>query len=111
MQQKKPRRTQGFRQCASHLKGQRSGCHEHCQPHLETAIFRIIQEAITNIVRHAGAESASISIEFEDASIAVNIEDDGNGFDLDEAMKATRGGRGPGFGRSPKHQVAVRQGT
>jgi len=64
---------------------------------VETAIFRIIQEAVTNIVRHASAESASISIEFEEDSIAVHIEDDGRGFDLDEAMRSTREGRGLGL--------------
>jgi signal transduction histidine kinase len=64
---------------------------------VDTAIFRIIQEAATNIVRHASAESASISIEFEEASIAVHIEDDGRGFDLDEAMRSTREGRGLGL--------------
>jgi len=64
---------------------------------VETAIFRIIQEAVTNIVRHASAESASISIEFEEASITVHIEDDGQGFDPDEAMRATKEGRGLGL--------------
>ena len=73
---------------------------------LETAIFRIIQEAVTNIVRHAGAESASISIDFEETSIAVHIEDDGKGFDLDEAMRTTREGRGLGL-LSMKERAAL----
>ena len=64
---------------------------------METALFRIIQEAITNIIRHSKAESASISIEFEENSVAVHIEDDGIGFDLDEAMSKTREGRGLGL--------------
>ncbi|MFQ5875114.1 MAG: GAF domain-containing protein [Dehalococcoidia bacterium] len=57
-------------------------------PHVETAVFRIVQEAITNIVRHAGAESTSISLEFRERSIGVYIEDDGIGFDLDEVMSS-----------------------
>ena len=64
---------------------------------METALFRIIQEAITNIIRHSKAESASISIEFEENSVAVHIEDDGIGFDLEEAMSKTREGRGLGL--------------
>jgi two-component system sensor histidine kinase DegS len=77
---------------------------------LETAIFRIIQEAVTNIIRHAGAESASISIDFEETSIAVHIEDDGKGFDLDEAMRATREGRGLGL-LSMKERAALLGGV
>jgi PAS domain S-box-containing protein len=64
---------------------------------VETALFRIIQEAITNISRHAEAESASISLEFEDDYIAVHIEDDGQGFDFDKAIGSTRTGRGLGL--------------
>lgn len=74
-----------------------AGTERRMPTRVETAIFRIIQEAVTNIVRHANAESASISIEFEDNSIAVHIEDDGKGFDFDEAMRATREGRGLGL--------------
>jgi len=64
---------------------------------VETAIFRIIQEAITNIIRHSHAENACINLEFEDTSIRVHIEDDGRGFDLDEAMSAIKDGRGLGL--------------
>ena len=64
---------------------------------VETAIFRIIQEATTNIIRHSNAESACINLEFGDTSVRVHIEDDGRGFDLDEAMSATKNGRGLGL--------------
>jgi PAS domain S-box-containing protein len=74
-----------------------AGSERRMPTRVETAIFRIIQEALTNIVRHADAESASISIEFEDNSILVHIEDDGKGFDLEDAMRATREGRGLGL--------------
>ncbi|MFQ5988271.1 MAG: sensor histidine kinase, partial [Dehalococcoidia bacterium] len=66
-------------------------------PHVETAVFRIVQEAITNIVRHAGAESTSISLEFRESSIGVYIEDDGTGFDLDEVMSSADRRRGLGL--------------
>ena len=74
-----------------------AGAERRLPNNVETAIFRIIQEAVTNIIRHANAESACISLEFEEASVRVHIEDDGGGFDINEAMSATRGGRGLGL--------------
>lgn len=50
-------------------------------PLVETALFRVIQEAITNIVKHAGAKTATIRVAFKTSSIAASIEDDGKGFD------------------------------
>lgn len=64
---------------------------------IETALFRIIQEATTNIARHADAESTSISLEFNETCIAVHIEDDGKGFDLNEVMRSSDGERGLGL--------------
>ncbi|MDY6910990.1 MAG: sensor histidine kinase, partial [Chloroflexota bacterium] len=51
---------------------------------VEAALFRITQEAITNVVRHACAESTAIILEFREDSVAVVIEDDGKGFDFQE---------------------------
>jgi len=63
----------------------------------EIALFRIAQEAITNIVRHSGAESVSIAVEFRDDSAAIHIEDDGQGFSLEEVTGATETHRGLGL--------------
>jgi len=63
----------------------------------ETTLFRIAQEAITNIVRHAAAESVSITVEFRDNSVAVNIEDDGSGFIVEEVTSASSNYRGLGL--------------
>ncbi len=64
---------------------------------IETAVFRIIQEATTNIIRHAHAHSASISLEFAASSVAAHIEDDGRGFDLNNVVSAAGGKRGLGL--------------
>ncbi len=48
---------------------------------VETAFFRIVQEAITNIVKHAEAGRATIRVRFNGSSIVATIEDDGRGFD------------------------------
>jgi PAS domain S-box-containing protein len=59
------------------------------QPQVEIAIFRIAQEAMTNVVRHARADSTYISLEFKEKSVALQIEDDGIGFDLSEESSST----------------------
>lgn len=46
---------------------------------VETAIFRIIQEAVTNIFRHSGAKKSIISLVERDGSIVVTVRDDGKG--------------------------------
>jgi signal transduction histidine kinase len=50
-------------------------------PEIEHAAFRIAQEAITNILRHANASSASVAINYSDRELSLRIEDDGVGFD------------------------------
>jgi PAS domain S-box-containing protein len=48
---------------------------------LETACFRIVQEALTNVVRHANAKNISIHLRQLDHKILLSIKDDGIGFD------------------------------
>lgn len=50
---------------------------------IETALYRIIQEALTNVARHANAQTASVFIERRDHQVLAVIEDDGRGFDPD----------------------------
>jgi len=51
------------------------------RPEIETVIFRIYQELITNILRHAKAEQVSIELYERDGSLVLAVEDDGQGFD------------------------------
>jgi len=51
-------------------------------PQIETTLFRIAQEAISNIVRHAQAKSASIALWQDNDTACLWVEDDGCGFDL-----------------------------
>lgn len=59
--------------------------HERLAPHLETAIFRIVQESISNVRRHASAGTVEVRVErwVEGAGqrIHLTIRDDGTGFD------------------------------
>jgi signal transduction histidine kinase len=49
------------------------------KPELETAIFRMIQEALTHVLRHSEAHKAWISIDISDSQITVTVRDDGKG--------------------------------
>jgi len=51
-------------------------------PEIETACFRIAQEALTNITRHAKASQVGISLNRADADLLLSVKDDGVGFDL-----------------------------
>ncbi|HSK65126.1 MAG TPA: PAS domain S-box protein [Pyrinomonadaceae bacterium] len=58
---------------------------------LETACFRIVQEAVTNIIRHAHAARISIRLERTGSDLMLVIGDDGVGFDV-KAMRMGAGG-------------------
>jgi len=58
---------------------------------VETALYRIVQEALTNVVKHAGAAHVSIVLTRKPASVLVMIEDDGRGFDPAETSSAGLG--------------------
>ena len=49
---------------------------------VETTLYRVVQEGLTNIVKHANARNVSVSIVRRDSAVAAVIEDDGAGFDL-----------------------------
>jgi PAS domain S-box-containing protein len=48
---------------------------------LETAIFRIVQEALTNMFRHSGARNGSVTLISKDGNIVVTVRDDGKGIE------------------------------
>jgi signal transduction histidine kinase len=52
-----------------------------CRPEVETAAYRIVQEALTNIARHSGADEAQVRLCVEGGRLLVRIEDQGRGFE------------------------------
>jgi signal transduction histidine kinase len=71
---------------------------ERFNPGMEITLFRIIQEAIINIARHAGAENVFVVIKVKDDTVLVEIEDDGDGFDVNSVLRYTAdSGRGLGL--------------
>ena len=59
---------------------------------LETALFRVTQEGISNIARHSKAENVSLTVEFGDNYVAIDLEDDGCGFDVDSTLAKGKDG-------------------
>ncbi len=55
--------------------------------HVETVIYRIIQELINNIVKHARATTGMVQLNFHEHHLSVTVEDDGVGFDPNAAEK------------------------
>ena len=61
---------------------------------LNTALFRIAQEALANIVRHAHAAHATLALDVSNRAVALSISDDGCGFDIERVQADARGGIG-----------------
>jgi two-component system sensor histidine kinase UhpB len=55
-------------------------------PETAVAIFRVAQEALTNVVRHARATHVEVGLEAGEASLELSITDDGRGFAVDDAQ-------------------------
>jgi signal transduction histidine kinase len=72
--------------------------------HIEVTLYRIIQEALANAVKHAGAEHLHVSVSQDAGVLRARVADDGHGFD---ATAAT-----PGFGlETIRERVSLLDGT
>jgi len=56
-------------------------------PSVEIQLLRIVQEALSNVRKHARATSATVSLEVCDQRLAIDVVDDGRGFDLDQPVR------------------------
>jgi signal transduction histidine kinase len=66
-------------------------------PEIETACFRVAQEAITNVLRHAEATRISISLMQDEQFLTLVVRDNGKGFDVPLAMDAVVSGKSLGL--------------
>jgi signal transduction histidine kinase len=53
---------------------------------VEIAVYRIVQEALTNVAKHAAASTVSVLLEHRERSVHVIVEDDGKGFDVEAVL-------------------------
>jgi PAS domain S-box-containing protein len=66
-------------------------------PEVETTCFRVVQEALTNVVRHAGVATASVELYRSQATLEVVVRDAGTGFDVSAAHRRAAEGAGMGL--------------
>jgi len=79
--------------------------------HLQTALLRIAQGAIANVIQHARATTATISLDVDHEEMRFTVADDGIGFDTQEAADA-RPGRSDSFGlQATRERVQQLDGT
>ena len=72
----------------------------------EVQLLRIVQEALTNVRKHAGANKVSVSMEHVDNQLCIQVQDDGNGFDPKELPASG----GPRFGLRVMEERALSLG-
>jgi signal transduction histidine kinase len=58
------------------------------QPEIETTLFRIMQEALNHVLKHAEANTVNLALCFEPNRIILSVQDDGRGFSPTQAMQA-----------------------
>lgn len=73
------------------------GTYVDTKPEISLTIFRIVQEAISNVNKHAQAQNVIVNLEFLDKNIKVYIYDDGKGFNVDD-LKVRNQDINSGFG-------------
>jgi PAS domain S-box-containing protein len=79
-------------------------------PDLELAVFRLIQECLTNIHRHSGSKTAEIRLSSENGSISVEVEDHGNGIAPEKLAEIDSESSGVGI-RGMRERVRRFQGV
>jgi signal transduction histidine kinase len=77
---------------------------------IDASLFRIAQEAISNIAQHAGARRADLCLEFKTTSLLLTVEDDGAGFDASKVFGTGDRKRGLGL-MGMKERVELLGGT
>jgi signal transduction histidine kinase len=72
----------------------------------ELVVFRIIQESFNNIIKHAKASGVELELDYGDEALAVQIRDDGRGFDMQEVDQRKQGRASSGL-RNMRNRSAL----
>ncbi|MBV9380524.1 MAG: sensor histidine kinase [Streptosporangiaceae bacterium] len=86
-----------------HVAVERRGEHRPLPPDIELAAYRVIQESVTNVIRHAGTSSCAVLIEQHEEHLSIEVADTGHG------RGGTAGGTGHGLA-GMRERVALLRG-
>ena len=67
------------------------GLASRLKPETEIAVFRIVQEAVHNVVKHAGASEVRVVLAVEGGTLRIEITDDGAGFNVEQVLREKSG--------------------
>ena len=93
------------KKCSIDVEFHASGFKERLPAEMETALYRIVQECLTNTAKHANANRVTITLKEETARVYARITDDGEGFDYEALLKTP--GQERGLGLAGMHERAV----
>jgi PAS domain S-box-containing protein len=79
-------------------------------PEAQITIYRILQECLTNIIKHARASRVSVKIHRRDGEVSFIVRDDGQGFDVRQARSPRAGDKGIGL-TAMQERLRLIQGT
>lgn len=65
-----------------------SGNYQQFPPELETVVYRVVQEGLTNIARHAKASNVEVNLDYQADQLLLTITDDGIGFDVQQLFQS-----------------------
>ncbi len=74
-----------------------TGIEERLDPELETLVFRIVQEALTNVLRHAGTDRARVTVSRAGGTLGLRVSDSGRGFDARNTLAGGETATGSGL--------------
>lgn len=89
-----------------HIKGRS----KRLPSHIEIEVFRIIQEALTNVIKHAEASRAEVRLNFLGSKLVIQVEDNGKGFNVAETLSICTG-RTPLGLRGMRERLRLCEGT
>jgi PAS domain S-box-containing protein len=89
--------------CDFHAAGLRG---ERLSPETETTVYRVVQEGLTNVLKHAGATHVNLVLERRRGVLSAILEDDGRGFDVDAVLASPEKSRRLGV-RGMRERVAL----
>ncbi len=97
---------QSLREAGVPVQVQVSGTRVDVPPGVDLCAYRIVQEALTNVLRHAGPARAQVDVEYQPGAVTVRVTDDGRGASADTAGASRSAGGGHGL-LGMRERVAV----